>query len=163
MQLAWIEDFLTLARLGSFTRAAEARGVAQSVLSRRVRALEHWAGAALIDRASHPVALTDAGRLLLPVAERAARDLAGVREQTRPVGSAAVAAVVIAAPHSVAIGLLTELLRGPDLTPPGRRRCYEWTPTMPRGSPGGCTRGPATSACSTSPTTRLRPTPAPSA
>lgn len=119
MQLAWIEDFLTLVRLGSFTRAAEVRGVAQSVLSRRVRALEHWAGAALIDRASHPVALTDAGRLLLPVAERAARDLAGVREQTRAAGSTAVAAVVIAAPHSVAIGLLTDLLRRPDLASPG--------------------------------------------
>jgi DNA-binding transcriptional LysR family regulator len=114
MQLAWIEDFLALARLGSFTQAAEARGVAQSALSRRVRALEHWAGAVLFDRAAHPVRLTDAGRLLLPVAERAARDLAGVREQTRAVGSALTAAVVVAAPHSVAIGQLADLMRSAD-------------------------------------------------
>lgn len=114
MQFAWIEDFLALARAGSFTQAAAARGVAQSALSRRVRALEHWAGAALFDRTSHPVMLTDAGRLLLPVAERAARDLAGVREQTKAVSSSRAAAVVVAAPHSAAIGLLPGLLRPAD-------------------------------------------------
>lgn len=108
MQLAWLEDFLALVRLGSFTRAAEAREVAQSALSRRVRALEHWTGAALFDRATHPVALTAAGRLLLPVAERAVRELAGAREQTRAAGGAG--AIVVAAPHSAAIGLLPELL-----------------------------------------------------
>lgn len=57
--------FSTICRLGSFSRAAEDLGVAQPALSRQIANLEAELGAMLLDRTVRPVALTDAGRLLL--------------------------------------------------------------------------------------------------
>ena len=42
MELAWLEDFLALARERNFSRAAEVRHISQPAFSRRVRMLEDW-------------------------------------------------------------------------------------------------------------------------
>jgi DNA-binding transcriptional LysR family regulator len=68
MDLKWLEDFLCLARLGNFSRAAAERNVTQPAFSRRIRALENWLGAALLDREVYPAELTEAGREFLPIA-----------------------------------------------------------------------------------------------
>jgi len=62
MDSAWLMDFVELAKSGNFSRAAEIRNVTQPAFSRRIRMLEDWAGATLVDRSSHPAELTDAGR-----------------------------------------------------------------------------------------------------
>lgn len=62
MELGWLEDFMELAAVRNFSTAAAARHVTQPAFSRRIRALENWIGAALIDRSSYPVRLTNAGR-----------------------------------------------------------------------------------------------------
>lgn len=62
MEIRWIEDFLAVANMGHFARAAEQRNVTQSALSRRIQSLEQWSGAELLDRSSHPITLTEAGR-----------------------------------------------------------------------------------------------------
>lgn len=61
MELKWLEDFVTVASLGHFARAADERFVTQSALSRRIKSLEYWVGAELLDRSQHPVKLTAAG------------------------------------------------------------------------------------------------------
>lgn len=61
MDIRWLEDFLALAELRNFTRAAEFRAVSQAAFSRRIQSLEHWLGTALIVKGSQPVRLTDAG------------------------------------------------------------------------------------------------------
>lgn len=61
MELKWIEDFLALAESGSFSRSADSRHVSQPAFSRRIMALEEWAGATLFDRGTTPVSLTAAG------------------------------------------------------------------------------------------------------
>jgi LysR family transcriptional regulator, hypochlorite-specific transcription factor HypT len=68
MQLKWLEDLIALAQTGSFTRAAEARNVTHPAFGRRIRALEDWAGAPLVDRAHFPARLTAEGQLLLDAA-----------------------------------------------------------------------------------------------
>lgn len=68
MDSAWLMDFVELAKSGNFSRAAELRNVTQPAFSRRIRMLEDWAGATLIDRSSHPAELTDAGRQFLDYA-----------------------------------------------------------------------------------------------
>ena len=62
MDLEWLEDFVALARVGSFSKAAAQRYVTQPAFSRRIRSLEDWAGAVLFDRATNPVELTQAGK-----------------------------------------------------------------------------------------------------
>jgi len=79
----WLEDFIALARERSFSRAAELRHVTQPQFSRRVRALELWVGADLVNRAVVPLGLTAAGEELLPVARRAVASLNDVRARIR--------------------------------------------------------------------------------
>ena len=83
MDYKWLEDFVALARDRSFSRAAEQRHVTQPQFSRRIRALEMWVGADLVNRSSVPLGLTPAGEELLPVARRAVAGLGDVRERIR--------------------------------------------------------------------------------
>jgi DNA-binding transcriptional LysR family regulator len=63
MHIKWLEDFIALAETQSFSRAAEVRHVTQPALSRRIQALEDWLNVELVDRSTHPFALTRAGHL----------------------------------------------------------------------------------------------------
>ncbi|MBP0465428.1 LysR family transcriptional regulator [Roseomonas sp. PWR1] len=56
--------FTAVGRERNFTRAAEKLRIAQPTLSRAIQQFEDTFGVALLDRASRPLALTDAGRLL---------------------------------------------------------------------------------------------------
>lgn len=58
--------FVAVAEARSFTRGADACGVPQPVLSRRVSALERHLGGALLRRTTRTVELTELGRRLLP-------------------------------------------------------------------------------------------------
>jgi len=68
---AQLEAFVEVAGQAGFTRAAERLGIAQPTVSQLVRALESRVGTPLFVRGPRRVALTDAGRALLPHAERA--------------------------------------------------------------------------------------------
>lgn len=52
METKWLEDFVSLAETRSFSRSAQLRHVTQPAFSRRIQALEAWAGADLVDRSS---------------------------------------------------------------------------------------------------------------
>lgn len=64
MDLKRLRYFVTVARLRSFTRAAEVLHMAQPPLSQRVQELEEELGVKLLDRESRPIALTAAGQAL---------------------------------------------------------------------------------------------------
>lgn len=76
-----LQDFIALARTGSFTKAAELRHVTHPAFSRRIKELETWAGASLINRKKMPVSLTEAGHDLLVVAEHIIARLNTVKQQ----------------------------------------------------------------------------------
>ena len=65
LDLRKLRYFVAVAEQLHFGRAAEQLHIAQPVLSRQIRALEHDLGAPLLTRDSHGVVLTDAGRQLL--------------------------------------------------------------------------------------------------
>jgi DNA-binding transcriptional LysR family regulator len=88
--LAHLAAFVAVADEASFSRAADRLGIAQPLLSRRVKTLEEHVGGALFDRSSRQVSATGFGQLLLPYAHdvldraqrlrhvaRAARESAG--------------------------------------------------------------------------------------
>ena len=83
MKLNWLQDFLTLAEEANFSRAAERRHAAQPAFSRRIQALEDWIGAALVNRDSQPIRLTQAGRMLQPIAEDVVRQISQGRDRIR--------------------------------------------------------------------------------
>ena len=71
MELQQLRYFLALARLGNFTRAAEACHVAQPTLSQQIAKLEQEFGVPLFDRLARGAELTAAGRVLRERAEQA--------------------------------------------------------------------------------------------
>ena len=87
MDVTWLSDFVVLAKTGNFSRAAEARNVTQPAFSRRIRLLEDWIGTPLVDRRSHPVALTPAGSAFLPHAEDILSRIEEGRQASRDAGT----------------------------------------------------------------------------
>jgi LysR family transcriptional regulator, hypochlorite-specific transcription factor HypT len=79
----WFEDFIALARERSFSKAALTRHVTQPQFSRRIRALELWLGADVVNRANVPLSLTDAGEQLLPIARNTVAALTDVQARIR--------------------------------------------------------------------------------
>jgi DNA-binding transcriptional LysR family regulator len=70
MELRHLEHFVAIAQESSFTQAAKRLHLSQSALSISIRALERDLGTRLFERTSREVALSDAGRALLPEARR---------------------------------------------------------------------------------------------
>ncbi len=83
MDHKWLEDFLMLARERNFSRAALLRHVTQPQFSRRIRALELWSGAELVNRSALPLALTPAGESLLPAARTSVQAMQDARDRIR--------------------------------------------------------------------------------
>lgn len=69
MDFDQIETFLEVARLSSFSRAAERRFRTQPAISSQIRSLEEEVGAKLLDRSGGRVALTAAGKVFQKYAE----------------------------------------------------------------------------------------------
>lgn len=82
MNLKWLDDLVTLERERSFVRAAALRHVTQPQLSRRIRQLEIWAGATLVQRDAGMV-LTSAGQALVEAARTSTLALAQAKERIR--------------------------------------------------------------------------------
>ncbi|HKG21595.1 MAG TPA: LysR family transcriptional regulator [Blastocatellia bacterium] len=70
MDLFQLEIFLTVAREGSFSRAAEKLYRTQPAISQSIRKLERELGESLFDRSSRDGTLTDAGQMLREYAQK---------------------------------------------------------------------------------------------
>lgn len=119
MELRTLQYFLTVAREGNLSRAAETLHLTQPTLSRQVAQLEAELGCRLFDR-ERQMALTEQGRLL----ERRARELlqladktrAELAEQPRLGGSIALGSGGLAAAAPVAEALSAFCAQNPDVT-----------------------------------------------
>jgi DNA-binding transcriptional LysR family regulator len=78
MDFDQLETFLEVARLSSFSRAAEKRFRTQPAISAQIRALEDEIGARLLDRSGGKVSLTAAGKVFQKYAEDALQSRRGV-------------------------------------------------------------------------------------
>ncbi|WP_295979710.1 LysR substrate-binding domain-containing protein [uncultured Variovorax sp.] len=110
MQFKWMEDFIVLAQTRNFTRAAELRHVTHPAFGRRIRALESWAGTALVERGSSPVALTPAGESFLENATQMVRGVESSREELHTIAGREARTVTLVTGRTLARTVMADWL-----------------------------------------------------
>ena len=83
MEIRQLKAFVEIAANGSYARTAAAVGIAQSVLSRQMSALERGIGGRLFHRTGRGVVLTELGERLLPRARALLADAAALADAAR--------------------------------------------------------------------------------
>jgi len=106
VNLRHLRSFIAVAELGSFTRAARLLHMSQPALTVQVRKLEEALKIRLLDRDSRSVALTSAGRELLPALEAALRGIDEIVLESHQQGIGKRGVVRIATLPSLAASLL---------------------------------------------------------
>jgi LysR family transcriptional regulator, hypochlorite-specific transcription factor HypT len=110
MDTKWLEDFVSLAETRSFSRSAQQRHVTQPAFSRRIQALEAWAGVDLVDRSMFPTRLTPAGDTFLAQAVEMLGALQSTRNLLRSHQASAGDVIHFAVPHSLAFAFFPQWL-----------------------------------------------------
>lgn len=103
--------FLEISRLQSFAKAAERIALSPSGMSMLVKELEEQVGARLFDRTTRSLTLTDAGRRLLPVAERMVEELRALGSVIAGAEAAVRSRLDVAATPMLAASLLPRVVR----------------------------------------------------
>ncbi|MDQ0749293.1 DNA-binding transcriptional LysR family regulator [Streptomyces africanus] len=111
LPLPQLHAFVVLAEELHFGRAADRLGIAQPPLSQQIRRLEDKVGHALFTRSPGRVALSAAGRELLPAARRALTGLTEGLAAARAAGSGRTGHLRIGFAASLALTVLPGLLR----------------------------------------------------
>ena len=111
LDLEWLEDFLALTESGNFSRAAQARSIAQPAFSRHIRSLEEWAGVALVDRSQHPATPTPAGEVMVDVARDVVLRLTQARTRAHEAQELAGRSLRVAATHVLSMAFFPAWLQ----------------------------------------------------
>lgn len=110
MDLKQLEYFVHVAELGSFTRAANALGVAQPALSRQVRSLELELRLTLLERHGRGATLTEPGKRLLAHGRGILQQVERARLDLEDLRGVASGRLVVGLPPSVSRTLTTPLV-----------------------------------------------------
>jgi len=127
VQLQQVAYFVAVADRRHFTQAAADMHVAQPSLSKQLAALEAELGAPLFNRARGNITLTEAGRLLLPLARRILADVESARASIQELVSLERGRVRLGATPSLATSLVPHALRVFRDQHPGVRLVLEQT------------------------------------
>jgi DNA-binding transcriptional LysR family regulator len=109
--LRQLDYFVCAARLGTFAAAAADRHIAQPSLSEQIGVLERSMDVILFNRTSRRLLLTDAGKQLLPYAERVLAEVEQFTEWGRGVRALEEGTVSFGTFNSAHLYLLTDLIR----------------------------------------------------
>jgi DNA-binding transcriptional LysR family regulator len=112
VETKWLEDFVSLAETRSFSRSAQLRHVTQPAFSRRIQALEAWAGLDLVDRSSYPTRLTPAGETFHGQALEVLGSLQATRNMMRGLQAGGADMIEFAVPHTLAFTFFPHWLTG---------------------------------------------------
>jgi DNA-binding transcriptional LysR family regulator len=108
--LRQLRAFVSVARLGSFTRAARTLDISQPALTVQIRQLEDALGVRLLDRNTRSVTLSQVGREFVPVLERILEEINTFTSDARDVTSRRRGLVTIAAIPSICSSLLPDVV-----------------------------------------------------
>jgi DNA-binding transcriptional LysR family regulator len=103
--------FIAVSDTGSFSRAAEQLHLTQPAVSKRITVLEQQVGHALFDRVGRRIALTDAGRALLPHAHRVLQELEDGRRALSHLNERISGRLSIGTSHHIGLHRLPDVLR----------------------------------------------------
>jgi DNA-binding transcriptional LysR family regulator len=87
MEFHYLQSFVIVADLKSFSRAAERLDIVQSAVSHKIKLLEQELGVELFSRTRQQVELTEAGRRFLPEARRALMQLQRAEQVAKDAGA----------------------------------------------------------------------------
>lgn len=108
--LRQLRAFVALARIGSFTHAAESMHITQSALSGLIRELELALGVQLVDRSTRKIQLSEVGREFYPLIKKIVQDLDGALGDINNLKALKKGVVRIAAPQLMSCTLLPEVI-----------------------------------------------------
>lgn len=106
----WLEDFLALADIRHFSKAAEARHITQPAFGRRIKALETAVGHILIDRSTTPIGLTPTGRQFHSTARNILAQMYQGVDNLDQLNAPLLNPIIISSPHSLASPSLIDLI-----------------------------------------------------
>ena len=112
MELYQLKGFAAVAELGQLTRAAERLHISQPALSAQIKALEDELNVALFERGASGMALTAAGRQLLPEAERTLTSAQALRSQALALRGEVAGRVRLGSIGDPELTRLADVLRG---------------------------------------------------
>ncbi|MBX3491150.1 LysR family transcriptional regulator [Parvibaculum sp.] len=116
-----LQTFVTIHRAGGFSPAAEALHRSQPAISRRIALLEEELGVPLFERVTGGVTLSQAGRALLPYAERVLAALQDAGDAVADLRSGAGGPIALATVGTLASTGLTRVLKRFASKAPGVR------------------------------------------
>lgn len=108
MEIKWLEDFIFLAQVKSFSKAAELRSITQPAFSRRIQSLEMWIGTSLIDRSTFPMELTQAGEYFYEQAVNMIESLNETKSILKNRNSTPDLTIDFAVPHNLSLTFFPE-------------------------------------------------------
>ena len=100
MNISQLRTFVSVVEHGSFSGAARAMHLSQPAVTMQLQALETDVGATLLDRKYRKIELTEAGRALMPYAERILEDVEGARDQIAGLSGTVTGRLMLAASTS---------------------------------------------------------------
>ncbi|MEV7394836.1 LysR family transcriptional regulator [Streptomyces sp. NPDC091215] len=111
MDFKQLKALITVAEVGSVTRAAELLHLVQPAVTRQIRTLEEELGVSLFERTRQGMRPTDAGAIMVERARRALNELERARAEVRPAPGAVTGIVTVGLLEST-----TDLLAEPLVT-----------------------------------------------
>lgn len=121
MKLSQLRILVAVAQLGSLRAASRHLSIAQPVITRSIREIEHELGIALFERHSRGIRLTEVGRAFIRRAEGIQAEVRRAREEVEQIKGSLVGEVSVALSTAAAMGLMPRALadfrkRFPDAT-----------------------------------------------
>ncbi len=111
MDIPNLQAFAAVAATGSFSLAAERLCLTQPAVSKRITALEEQLGVRLFDRIGRRVVLTEAGRTLLPRADRILAELEDGHRALANLSGRVAGRLTIGTSHHIGLHRLPPVLR----------------------------------------------------
>jgi DNA-binding transcriptional LysR family regulator len=111
MDTQFLRAFAEVAETSSFSKAADTLHLSQPAISKRIAALEGQLGRPLFDRIGRTVRLTEAGRTLLPYAQRVLREIEDSRRALTRLSGSIAGRLSIGTSHHIGLHRLPPVLR----------------------------------------------------